>query len=213
MADRLRTVLRDRPWPFHPLLFATYFVLFLYSVNLDEVELGDVLPVLAVVVGGTAVALIVAAMLVGDSRRAALILTAAVVAFLAYGHAARLLQPLRIGPTVHVLGWLTVIALAVILAWRGRRFLGTVTRALNVAAFALVIVPLLSIVPYDIGRLASGEEPTPAPSTSPTSPSTAGTRHLLVRLRSLPVGDLRPARLRHREPDLRRASDPRLLHR
>jgi hypothetical protein len=174
MADRLRTVLRDRPWPFHPLLFAAYFVLFLYSVNLDEVELGDVLPVLVVVVGGTAVALIVAAMLVGDARRAALVLTAAVVAFLAYGHAARLLQPLRIGPTVHVLGWLAVIALALIVAWRGRRFLGTITRALNVASLALVIVPLVSIAPYDVGRLASGEKPTPAPSAGPTSPSTAG---------------------------------------
>lgn len=174
MADRLRTVLRDRPWPFHPLLFAAYFVLFLYSVNLDEVELGDVLPVLAVVVGGTAVMLIVAAVLVGDARRAALVLTAAVVAFLAYGHAARLLQPMRIGPTVHVLGWLTIIALAVIVAWRGRRFLGTVTRALNVASLALVLVPLISIVPYDVGRLVSGEAPTPAPTQVVVSPSDSG---------------------------------------
>jgi hypothetical protein len=73
-----------------------------------------------------------------------------------------------------VLGWLAVIALALIVAWRGRRFLGTITRALNVASLALVIVPLVSIAPYDVGRLASGEKPTPAPSAGPTSPSTAG---------------------------------------
>jgi hypothetical protein len=174
MVERLRTVLRDRPWPFHPLLFAAYFVLFLYSVNLDEVELGDVLPVLAVVVGGTGILLTLAGLLVGDLRRAALVLSAGVIAFLAYGHAARLLQPLRIGPTIHVLGWLTIIALAVIVAWRGRRFLGTVTRALNVASFALLIVPLVSIVPYDVGRLTTGDPPTPAPSTAVLTPSTAG---------------------------------------
>jgi hypothetical protein len=173
LADRLRTVLRDRPWPFHPLLFAAYFVLFLYSVNLDEVELGDVLPVLAAVVGGTAAVLFLASLLVGDARCVALVLTAAVIAFLAYGHAARLLQPLRIGPTIHVVGWLAIIALAVIVAWRGRRHLGTITRVLNVASLALVIVPLASIIPYDVGRLTTGDRPTPAPSAAVASPSAA----------------------------------------
>ena len=174
LADRFRTAFRDRPWPFHPVLFAAYFVLFLYSVNLDEVELVDVVPVLALVAGGTATILISASLLVGDARRAALILTAAVIAFLAYGHAARLLQPTRIGPTIHVAGWLTIIVLAVVVAWRGRRFLGTVTRVLNVASFALVIVPLASIVPYDIGRHTTGEVPTPFPSTAPVSSSPGG---------------------------------------
>ena len=29
------SLLRARPWPFHPLLVGAYFVLFLYSVNLE----------------------------------------------------------------------------------------------------------------------------------------------------------------------------------
>ncbi len=174
LADRLRIALRDRPWPFHPVLFAAYFVLFLYSVNLDEVELGDVLPVLALVIGGTALILIVASLLVGDARRAALVPTAVVIAFLAYGHAARLLQPMRIGPTVQLAGWLTIVVLAVIVAWRGRRFLGAITRTLNIASFAFVIVPLASIVPYDLGRVTTGETPAPVPLTAPGSPTTGG---------------------------------------
>lgn len=174
LADRLRTVFRERPWPFHPILFAAYFVLFLYSVNLDEAEIGDVLPVLAAVVGTTVLLLVLAAVLVGDARRAGLVLTAATVAFLAYGHAARLLGPLRIGPAMHVAGWLALIAFAIIVAWRGRRVIGTVTRVLNIAAFALVIVPLASIVPHEVGRLASGDAPTPAPSSGPSSPPAAG---------------------------------------
>src|SRR5687768_9129518 len=148
LADRGRGVLRARPWPFHPVLFAAYFVLFLYSVNLEEVELGDVLPVLALVGGGMAVMLILAGLLVGDVRRAALVLTPIVVAVLAYGHTARLLRPTGIGPTVHQAGWLAIIVVAIIVAWRGRRYLGVVTRALNVASLALVIVSLISIVPY-----------------------------------------------------------------
>ncbi|HTE66945.1 MAG TPA: hypothetical protein VK736_11910, partial [Candidatus Binatia bacterium] len=144
LADRVRGVLRARPWPFHPILFTAFFVLFLYSANLEEVELGDVLPVLALVGGGTALMLIVAGLLVGDARRAALILTPIVVAALAYGHTARLLRPTGIGPAVHQAAWLAIIVIAVILAWRGRRFLGVVTRVLNVASLALVIVSLVS---------------------------------------------------------------------
>src|SRR5688500_2557550 len=134
LADRLRAVLRARPWPFHPVLFASYFVLFLYSVNLEEVELGDVLPVLALVGGGMALVLIVTGAIVGDARRAALVLTPVVVAVLAYGHSARLLRPTGIGPTVHQASWLAIIVLAVLVAWRGRQYLGGVTRGLNVAS-------------------------------------------------------------------------------
>lgn len=174
VADRLRAVLRDRPWPFHPILFAAYFVLFLYSVNLDEAELGDVLPVLAVVAVGAALMLVVAALMVGDSRRAAIVVAAGLVAFLAYGHAARLLQPMRIGPTAHQLGWLAIVVLAAVLAWRGRRFLAGVTRILNIASFALVMVPLLSIVPFTLGHVASGASPVPVPSAAPVPPGGGG---------------------------------------
>ncbi len=173
-ADRLQAILRARPWPFHPVLFAAYFVLFLYSVNLDEAELGDVLPVLALVGGGTALILVVAGLLVVDARRVAIVLTACLVAFLAYGHAARLLQPTRIGPTVHQAAWLAIIVLAIIVAWRGRRFIVGITRILNIASFALVIVPLLSIVPFTLGRIASGEAPVPIPTVAPVPPDGGG---------------------------------------
>ena len=168
LADRFRAILRARPWPFHPVLFASYFVLFLYSVNLEEVELGDVLPVLALVGGGMAVMLILAGLLVGDARRAALVLTPIVVAVLAYGHTARLLRPTGIGPTVHQVGWLAIIVVAIILAWRGRRYLGVVTRALNVGSLALVIVSLVSIVPYDLGRVSIGQAPPPPAVIAPS---------------------------------------------
>ncbi len=168
LPDRLRAVGRARPWPFHPVLFAAYFVLFLYSVNLAEVELGDVLPVLALVGGGMAVMLVLAGLVVGDARRAALVLTPIVVAVLAYGHTARLLRPTGLGPTVHQAGWLALIVLAVLVAWRGRRYLADVTRGLNVASLALVIVSLISIVPYDLGRVSIGQAPAAPPVVAPS---------------------------------------------
>ena len=72
-----------RPWPFYPLLVGSYFVLFLYSVNLEETELGDVLPVLAIVIAVIAVVLLGLGLLIGDVRRAALVLTVGLVALLA----------------------------------------------------------------------------------------------------------------------------------
>jgi hypothetical protein len=111
--------------------------------------------------------LIVASLLVGDARRAALVLTPLVVAVLAYGHAARLLRPTGIGPTIHQAGWLAIIVLAVLVAWRGRRYLGVVTRVLNIAALALVIVSLVAIVPYDLARVSIGQAAAPPPVATP----------------------------------------------
>lgn len=174
LADRLRAVLRARPWPLHPVLFAVYFVLFLYSVNLEEVEPGDLLPVLATVGGGTALALIIAGVLAGDVRRAALVLTVFVVAFLSYGHVARILQPTGIGPTVHQVGLVVMIVVAGIVAWRGQRYLGGATRTLNIASFALMLVPFFSIAPYAVARVTTGEAPVPIPSAAPVPPGGGG---------------------------------------
>ena len=98
------------------------------------------LPVLALVGGGMAIMLILAGLLVGDARRAALVLTA----------------DRRRGPGLRSCGAAPAAdgdradrppgGLAGdhrprgLVAWRGRRYLGVVTRVLNVASLALVIV-------------------------------------------------------------------------
>ena len=69
---------RGRPVPFHPLLLAAYAVLFLYASNLTEADLGQVLPVLVVVLGIVGALLIAGSLVLRDALRAAILLSAAV---------------------------------------------------------------------------------------------------------------------------------------
>jgi hypothetical protein len=164
--------LTARPWPFHPILLAAYFVLFLYSVNLDESEFADVLPVLFPVVIGTTALLLVAGLIVGNLQRIAIVLSAFVVAMLGYGHVNGILEPMKIGAGWQQLGWAVFGLLSVLIAWRAARWIPSLTRILNIAAIALVIVPIITIVPHELGRAsASTGGPPPSASVQPGSTS------------------------------------------
>jgi hypothetical protein len=89
-----------RPSPAHPILLAAYFVLILYSVNLGEAEIGEVLPVLTTVAVATVVLLLLGGLPFRDVRRAAIVLPGGIVALLAHGHVNRLLGSLGIGLTL-----------------------------------------------------------------------------------------------------------------
>jgi hypothetical protein len=165
-----------RPLPVHPILFGTYFVLFLYSVNLEETELADVLPVLGLVLCATAVVLIAAGRLTRDAARAGLVVSAVLVAFLAYGHVAGILAPLRVGTGIQQVCWAALIGAAVLIAWRAGRWIPRATQALNIIGTALVAVTLLAIVPYQVSRASGGGTPTATASPGPTAPTGAGPR-------------------------------------
>jgi hypothetical protein len=171
VAARARSLMRERPWPVYPLLVGAYFVLFLYSVNLEEAELGDLVPVLLVVVALIGFVLLGVGLLTGNIQRAALALSAVLVAVFAYEHVRELLAPIRIGPVAQQLIWLAVIAATWIVAWRTRRWLAPVTRALNVLTAVLVTVTLIVIVPYQMSLAAGNESPPTAPVGSDAPPA------------------------------------------
>jgi hypothetical protein len=142
----------------HPLLFAAYPVLFLWSQNVGEVTLADVVRPLFVVIPIAAVATFVLGRVLGDSRRGALIVTPIVIALLMYGHLSRLLDA---APDVEAAGgssgaavtgsswtWLLVLAIligmvigGVVLALRldGRRLASLDTGLLRIGALLLVV--------------------------------------------------------------------------
>src|SRR5262245_52857307 len=77
--------------PVHPVLFAAYAVLFLYSVNLDEVLPVDAEMPLARFVLAALVLMALMALPLRSLRRGAIVASAGVVAFAAFGHVAPLL--------------------------------------------------------------------------------------------------------------------------
>jgi hypothetical protein len=152
-----RASARDRFAGWHPVLFAAYPVLFLWSLNVDEVPPGDALPPLVAIVVAALVATLVVSVIVGDRARAALVVTPIVLGLLMYGHVVDLVPA---SGNVHRIGWAALVGLGALGAWRlsGTRLLG-VDRALSVVAVVLIAFTLVSIVPYEIQAATAAPPP------------------------------------------------------
>lgn len=148
--------------PLHPLLFAAYAVLFLYSANLGEVLPVDATAPLARAVVGAAALTAVLSLVLRDLRKGAIVATAIVVAFFAFGHVAGFLAGLGLGDAAQLGAWGIVVAATFIFAARARARVPQATAGLNVVAVILVVIATVTIVPHEISR-ASREPVSIAP--------------------------------------------------
>jgi hypothetical protein len=141
----------------HPLLFAAYPVLFLWSQNLGEVPPEDVVQPLLFVVGLAAIATLGLAIVFGMRARSALIVTPAIFGVLMYGHVLKLFST----PSDLLVGFgLLVVWFGFLAAWRlsTARVL-RVDRALTGIGALLVGVSLISIVPYEVEEAMAAPPP------------------------------------------------------
>ncbi|MFV2062555.1 MAG: hypothetical protein ACC726_03460 [Chloroflexota bacterium] len=130
--------------PLHPLLFAAYPIVRLYGENMVEVELGEVVMPLLVVVGATALGLVALSILLRDSRRAAIVTSAVVLPVMLFGLVLEVAQPLLGDERIFLLLIvIAVIAAAVLVALRAGPRLGSITLALNVISLVLVLVAVI----------------------------------------------------------------------
>ena len=148
--------------PFHPLLFAAYAVLFLYSVNLDLVLPVDAAAPLARALAGAAIAWAVLSLLFRDARRGAVVATALVVAFFGYGHVASFVAGLEASDFVQLGAWAVLVVVAIAYAANARGSLPRVTGGLNALSVILVVVALVTILPHEAERAGRGSAMTPA---------------------------------------------------
>jgi len=147
----------------HPFLFGLFFTLALYSANQTEVSFGDVLPPLLVVVGCTAVILLLAWLLLRDARKAALLTSIEVILCLSYVHVVNLLDTRTANASWVMVTPESGLALLIWLAWaavfgmsvyfirwywkkRWNRSLGKLTILLNIVGAVLIIMPVITIV-------------------------------------------------------------------
>ena len=115
--SRLATAVRTRPWPLYSLLVAAYPVLFLYGQNVGELTLDELVAPLAVILGLTAIVLLVTAFVLGDVRRAALPVAAVTLMLLMYGHGVTLVRPLGVPAVVYQGAVLGILASSVVVAF------------------------------------------------------------------------------------------------
>ena len=159
--------LARRPIPVHPLLLAGYAVLFLYASNLSEADFGQVAPVLLFVVGIAAALLLAGAVVLRDTARAAILLSAFIAFFFGYRHVVILTAGTSLAGRPTQALWVLLGVVALVIAWRGGRALRTATRALNALGFGLVLVALIAIVPTEVEQFTAASTAAAAPELSP----------------------------------------------
>ncbi len=158
-----------RAW--HPLLFAVYPVLFLWSQNLGEADSADVLPLVALALIGTAIPFAILGLLLHDARRAALVVTPIVVGLLMYGHVANLLAPAHVRGLIQQAGWVGLVGLGIVAGLRlGEARLRQVTAGLDRLSAVLVIVVLVVIVPSQVAAATMARPPAPPPPSDGAGP-------------------------------------------
>jgi hypothetical protein len=143
--------------PVHPILFAAYAVLFLYSANLDEVLPVDAAAPLARAVVAAAALTAVLALVLRDVRKGAIVASAIVITFFGFGHVAGFLAGLGLGDAAQLGAWGIVVIATFIFAARATSRVPSATAGLNVFAIILVVIAAATILPYEISR--AGREP------------------------------------------------------
>ena len=158
----LRTLVRRATAPgglggIHPLLFAAYPVLFLWSQNLGETPLDDALEPLIWTGFFVTLETMALAIVFGDRARAALVVTPLAFGGLMFGHVAELAD---VGADVLVPIGVAVAILGALLAWRlGQPRIARLDRILTTIGAILVGVSLLSIVPYEVEEALAAPPP------------------------------------------------------
>jgi hypothetical protein len=142
----------------HPFLLALYPILFLYSENLGEVEPGDLLVPLAIVMAATAVVFLGAWAVFRKPGRAALATTLLLALIFSFGRVVDAAEG-----TPFSSGRLLAIAAVVLVVGFGgiflvRRDLAAVHRALSIVTAVLVVVASANILAYE-GPRALGARP------------------------------------------------------
>jgi hypothetical protein len=133
----------------HPLLFGVYPVLFLWSQNVGEVGPADVSDVLGASFLFAGAVMLLAWLAFQDRARGALFITPAILAFLLYGHVARL----GADATHLRAAIVALLAIALVLALKlPDRWINRVDAGLRFLAIALVVVTLWNILPTQVAE-------------------------------------------------------------
>lgn len=140
----------------HPPLFAMFPVLFFFSHNIAEIRTSDISEVIASTLAATLFSLflwLLTTWVFKNREKAGLVVSLFLLVFFSYGHihaAARALAVVRIRYWLSLLGVLLLLAAHFIA--KTSRGLHSLTKACNFAAIFLILVCVINIGRYELGR-------------------------------------------------------------
>lgn len=154
----MRTILDKH---FHPLLFAAYPVLALFGSNIEEISFDTALRALIASVLIGAILYYASVLLIKDRGKAALVTSLMIILFFAYGHFYNLLKANQDWGTflgrhrVLLLIWLVLIVAGIYVILKKITATESINRYLNVIATALLIIPLVQTISFELRSYSS----------------------------------------------------------
>ena len=143
---------------FHPFLFATFPVLFLFAYNIDEVPATDLLLPILAVIGLTLILLLLLRLVTKNYNKIGIVTSYSLIWFFSFGYMMDLWQHLE-GTFIWwhpylllLLLWALILIAGAFLVLRSRRNFPTLTKFLNIVAIALVAISLINIGIYQVKR-------------------------------------------------------------
>ncbi|MFL5776456.1 MAG: hypothetical protein ACJ76W_09305 [Chloroflexota bacterium] len=150
----------------HPVLFGVYPVLFLWSQNVGEVGPADVSDVLGFAFLAAGALMLLAWLAFQDRARGALFITPAILAFLLWGHVARL----GIVFETEQAAVLALMAIALVAALKlPDRWVARLDLGLGALAVALTVISLATILPTEVEEATTPRTVVAAGRTLPTT--------------------------------------------
>jgi hypothetical protein len=140
-----------KPRAFHPLLFALFPILFLFSHNIREVSFPDTLPSLVVSLTLTSILFLSFRLLTKDTRKAALIVTLFLLLFFFYRSIYVTVRYVTLLRNRHLFPLFCMIfAFGSYYVIKTRKNLNIVTNFLNIVGCCLISISLINITIYEI---------------------------------------------------------------
>lgn len=135
----------------HPLLFAVFPVLFLFTHNIDRMPFSETLLPLGISAACTLILFILLILFIKNRRKAALMVSAFLVLFFSYGHIWELikkigsLNSLPFAEGYLLILWGCLLIASVFITLRTREHLNVITNALNIMAASLILFSVIQI--------------------------------------------------------------------
>jgi hypothetical protein len=145
-----------KPLVIHPFLFAVFPILFLFAHNIGQVRFSQTLLPSAIMLGFTFLLLLLSRLILGNYKKAGIVVSIFLVLFFFYGHVFNVTPAWLKGSfgidrhTYLVLLWYMVFICGAYFIKKTRRDLHNFTNILNVVATFLVVISLINIGAYEL---------------------------------------------------------------
>lgn len=136
-----------KPFVVHPILFAIYPVVFLFSYNVKETSPGEVVLPLLLLAGISILMWLVLGFIIRDKEKSAIIVSLAFVLFFSYGHVMNALLWTFFRHRYLLSIWVLVFVSGVYLIIRTQKSLNKITGFLNFISIILIAISAVQILP------------------------------------------------------------------